>query len=104
GAHLAEAGWIDVIDVAGSLGLGTNQTRFAQHLEMLRDRRLRDRQFSRDFSDRAGTCTHQFEYLSSRRIAERGELRAISGHSYSPGAADACGVRHATAKSAYNQS
>ena len=36
-AHLAEPRWIDVINVAGTLRLGTNQKRFAQHLQMLGD-------------------------------------------------------------------
>src|SRR3954452_16747415 len=68
GAHLADSRWIDVINVAGPLWLGTNQTRFAQHLQMLGDGRLGDCQFSGDFNDRARPRTHQFEYSSAGRI------------------------------------
>jgi hypothetical protein len=49
--HLAKPVWIDVVDVARTLRLGTDQARFAQYLEVLGNSRLRDRNLPGNFRD-----------------------------------------------------
>jgi hypothetical protein len=55
---------------------------------------LGDRQFSGDFNDSAWPRAYQFEYSSTSRIAQSGQLHAVFSHGWPTSETSANGTCH----------
>src|SRR4029077_13469358 len=80
GAQRAETVRIDLVDVARAVGAVEHEAGVFQRLQMLRDRRAADGQFSRKLADRARGAREPLGDFPPSRVGEGGEGEGSVSH------------------------